>query len=192
MSNQIPDYVEALISILRKSRDKFNKEIHKELNAKKENTASLPAPVFIGDINGPMEVPKKRRSRKVEETEEEKKLLDHFFRRWGELQKETDSFGAWRDEWAVVARKEILAFQRKENIPFWRLYAVCKWAKNDPFWCRNFYTPAKLAKKNKEGIPYYYVLERNLSVDDWYNVDPKRNPSNYTRMKETGKYVFSD
>jgi hypothetical protein len=35
---------------------------------------------------------------------------------------------------------------------------VCQWARNDSFWCSNFQSPAKLRKRNKDGIQYYDVF----------------------------------
>ena len=35
---------------------------------------------------------------------------------------------------------------------------VCQWARNDSFWSSNFQSPAKLRKRNKDGIQYYDVF----------------------------------
>ena len=35
---------------------------------------------------------------------------------------------------------------------------VCQWARTDSFWASNFQSPAKLRKRNKDGIQYYDVF----------------------------------
>ena len=42
---------------------------------------------------------------------------------------------------------------------------VCQWARTDSFWASNFQSPAKLRKRNKDGIQYYDVfLEKAYQV----------------------------
>lgn len=146
--------------------------------------------ISVSDLSTRKKTKPKKKS--ASEDEDEKAKLDHFFRRWRDILEDTSSGGKWRDEWESAARREILRFYRKEKIAFWKMYAVCKWARNDLFWKKVFVSPAKLTKKDKNGIQYYFVLADKLSVDDWYSCDPNRNPEEYVSMVESGVYKFKD
>lgn len=39
---------------------------------------------------------------------------------------------------------------------------VCQWARNDPFWQSNVMSPAKLRKKNRDGITYFDVIAAKI------------------------------
>lgn len=49
--------------------------------------------------------------------------------------------------------------------------AICRWARADSFWQSNFMTPAKLRKKNPDGITYFDVL--NAKMQQAANTTPK-------------------
>lgn len=54
---------------------------------------------------------------------------------------------------------------------------ICKWARADEFWSKNFLSPAKLIKKNKEGVLYYDVFK--IAMGD-------KKPQEQTKHKSTG------
>lgn len=38
------------------------------------------------------------------------------------------------------------------------IFDVCRWARKDAFWSKNFCSPAKLRKRNQDGIQYFDVF----------------------------------
>lgn len=52
--------------------------------------------------------------------------------------------------------------------------AVCKWARADHFWSRNFLSPLKLRKKNDEAVSYFNVLKTQMEASKRQEVAPPK------------------
>jgi hypothetical protein len=57
---------------------------------------------------------------------------------------------AWGKEFDKIIRLEAI----KED----QLKHICRWARNDPFWRTNFYSPAKLRKKSRDGVKFLTIF----------------------------------
>ncbi len=55
-----------------------------------------------------------------------------------------------RRAWADAYEKLV----RIDGKPKAEIWAVCRWAREDPFWSKNFFSPAKLREK-KDGVSYF-------------------------------------
>lgn len=64
----------------------------------------------------------------------------------------------WLNIWADCYRDLVRLDQRDPK----DILAVCEWARNDPFWGTNFYSPAKLRKRNTQGVLYYDVFAQKM------------------------------
>jgi len=72
-----------------------------------------------------------------------------------------------RENWADCYDKMLrLDGRTKEQVK-----AVCRWARNDPFWRRNFLSPMKLRDK-KDGVQWFDLFSAKLADD----ATPKRPP----------------
>jgi hypothetical protein len=66
----------------------------------------------------------------------------------------------WREEWARAFDDLVRIDLRTHDEIWW----VSNWARADSFWAKNFLTPLKLRKRNKEGITYFdYISEQMLN-----------------------------
>jgi transposase len=63
---------------------------------------------------------------------------------------------------------------------------VCLWARNDPFWQSNFYSPAKLRTRNKDGISYFDVFRERMKSA---TRQPTRPPVDTGHRKASIEYV---
>lgn len=59
--------------------------------------------------------------------------------------------GNWQESFAKVHDDLVRLDKRSPD----EIRAVCQWARNDPFWQTNFMSPAKLRKRNGDGITYF-------------------------------------
>lgn len=78
----------------------------------------------------------------------------------------------YKKSWAEVYVK-----LHKTGKPKLEIADICKWARSDEFWSKNFLSPAKLIKKNKEGVLYYDVFK--VAMGD-------KKPQEQTKHKSTG------
>ncbi|WP_294344713.1 hypothetical protein [Prosthecochloris sp.] len=70
---------------------------------------------------------------------------------------------AWAQEWDKLRRVD-----GRENVD--ELLRAIQWARGDPFWSTNFFSPLKLRKRNDDGVMYIDVFlqkmrKQNLSND---------------------------
>ena len=80
---------------------------------------------------------------------------------------------AWAQEWDKLRRVD-----GRENVD--ELLRAIQWARGDPFWSTNFYSPLKLRKRNDDGVMYIDVFiekmkqpkRRNNAADTNQNGNP--------------------
>lgn len=65
------------------------------------------------------------------------------------------------ENWADVYEKLIRIDKRTGK----EIAAVCRWARGNDFWCSNFLSPAKLRKKNRDGVLYFDVFNNRMKSD---------------------------
>ena len=65
----------------------------------------------------------------------------------------------WRENWAKCYDDMIRLDSRTPA----QIAKVCQWATQDGFWAKNFLSPTKLRKSNKDGVNYFDVLSSNLA-----------------------------
>jgi len=76
----------------------------------------------------------------------------HWFR--DTLPEKTNMPDRWEKSFAQVY-DDLVRLDGRDGAEIRR---VCQWARNDSFWSSNFQSPAKLRKRNKDGIQYYDVF----------------------------------
>ena len=66
---------------------------------------------------------------------------------------------SWRKNWARCY-DELIDLDKRSPA---EIAKVCQWARADGFWAKNFLSPTKLRKSNKDGVNYFDVLSSNLA-----------------------------
>ena len=89
---------------------------------------------------------------KKETTSPEGLTFAHWFR--DTLPEKTNMPDRWEKSFAQVY-DDLVRLDGRDGAEIRR---VCQWARNDSFWSSNFQSPAKLRKRNKDGIQYYDVF----------------------------------
>ena len=92
----------------------------------------------------------------VEFSPEVKKLVLFFKDTLGEITPPKK----WKENFSKAIND--LITKDKKNIE--EIEEVIKWGRSDSFWKSNFYSPAKLRKKNKDGISYYDVFKDKMKA----------------------------
>jgi uncharacterized protein YdaU (DUF1376 family) len=88
---------------------------------------------------------------------------------------------AVKDNWADCYEKLIRLDGRTKD----EVKAVCRWAREDAFWRKNFLSPMKLREK-KDGVPYFDLFLAKMSDTTSRNGSAAKVPDEF-RLKDTTK-----
>ncbi len=77
----------------------------------------------------------------------------------------------WREAWARCYAEMIRIDGRTKD----EIKAVCQWARGHDFWGKNFLSPAKLRKRNREGVMYFDVFAAGMEAEGHEDGEPE-NP----------------
>lgn len=65
---------------------------------------------------------------------------------------------SWKQDWGRCFDEMIRLDGRNSA----NIYDVCEWGRKDNFWSRNFQSPLKLRKKNRDGVCYFDAIRSNM------------------------------